>query len=161
MNDARASALVPPRWFIRTAWAVHRTLYRVTAGRAGLSRPRPGRYGMMRLHTIGRRSGRERVAIVAYYEDGADLVTLAMNGWDDPPPAWWLNLRERPDARVDLVDGERAVRAREAHGTERDRLWAGFRDYSEGSDLDELAKRRSRRTPVVVLEPAAGAERPR
>ena len=35
----------------------------------------------MRLRTVGRRSGLERVAIVAYFEDGPNLVTLAMNGW--------------------------------------------------------------------------------
>ena len=59
---------VPPRWFVRTAWVVHRALYRVTGGRFGLARPRSGSYGMLRLHTTGRRSGEPRVAILAYYE---------------------------------------------------------------------------------------------
>jgi hypothetical protein len=27
---------LPPRWFVRLAWLVHRGIYRVTAGRAGL-----------------------------------------------------------------------------------------------------------------------------
>lgn len=105
---------VPPRWVVRTAWVVHRALYRATGGRLGLSRPRPGKYGMLRLHTVGRRSGRPRAVIVAYYEDGADLITMAMNGWDEPHPAWWLNLRAHPEASVDLPGGTRSVVAREA-----------------------------------------------
>lgn len=138
----------------RTAWVVHRALYRISGGRLGLSRPQPGKYGMLRLHTVGRRTGEPRVAIVAYYEDGPDLVTMAMNGWAEAHPAWWLNLQAHPDASVDLPGGTRRVRAREAHGVERERLWAGFDAYSEGPSMAEYARLRARRTPVVVLEPA-------
>ena len=113
---------LPPRWFVRSAWLAHRALYRTTGGRVGLRRPTPIRWGMMRLRTIGRRSGEERRAIPGYYEDGPNLVTLAMNGWADAEPAWWLNLQEHPDAAVDLVDGPRTVRARAAQKGERPRL---------------------------------------
>ena len=112
----------------------------------------------MRLTTLGRRSGRPRVAILGYYEDGPNLVTLAMNGWADTEPAWWLNLQAHPDATVDLADGSRAVRARAAAGEDRERLWARFRDYPGwGDDLDALAARRSTETAVVVLEPRTAA----
>ncbi len=112
----------------------------------------------MRLKTLGRRSGRPRVAILGYYEDGPNLVTLAMNGWADTEPAWWLNLQAHPDATVDVADGSRAVRARAAAGEDRERLWARFRDYPGwGDDLDALAARRAPGTAVVVLEPRAGA----
>lgn len=146
---------VPPRWFVRTAWVVHRALYRVTGGRFGLARPRSGSYGMLRLHTTGRRSGEPRIAILAYYEDGPDVILMAMNGWADPHPAWWLNLRAHPDASIDLPDGSRRVRAREAHGGERERLWAGWDAYSRGTPMDDYATLRSRRTPMIVLEPVA------
>ncbi len=103
---------VPPRWFVRTAWVVHRAIYRLTFGRIGLWPPKPNRWGTMRLTTVGRRSGRERVAILGYYEDGANLVTMAMNGWSDGEPAWWLNLQAQPDATVVVADGSRDVRGR-------------------------------------------------
>ncbi|GAA5202534.1 nitroreductase/quinone reductase family protein [Microbacterium jejuense] len=153
----RAGAKLPPRWFIRTAWVVHRGLYRVSGGRLGLRTPTPAVWGMMRLHTVGRRSGKPRVAILAYFEDGADLVTLAMNGWGDPPPAWWLNLQAAPTAEVDLPDGPRAVVAHAATGAERERLWAVYRTLNGGDDLDVHAALRSRETPVVVLSPATAA----
>ena len=148
-TDAR----IPPRWFVRTAWVVHRGIFRVSGGRLGLSEPTEQRWGMMRLTTVGRRSGLERSVILGYYEDGPNLVTLAMNGWAEPEPAWWLNLQAQPDAVVEFADGRRAVRARAATGVERDRLWQGMRDHSRGEDLDAVAALRTRETTVVVLEP--------
>jgi deazaflavin-dependent oxidoreductase (nitroreductase family) len=144
-----------PRTFVRTAWVLHRALVRLSGGRIGLSRPKAGgRFGMMRLTTLGRRSGQPRVVIVGYYEDGQNLVTLAMNGWADAEPAWWLNLQAQPETTVDLPDGPRAVRAHAAAGAERERLWDKFRDYPGwGDDLDALAARRTTERAVVVLEP--------
>jgi deazaflavin-dependent oxidoreductase (nitroreductase family) len=145
------SPSLPPRFVIRLAWLVHRAMYRLTGGRRGLWRPRPGRWGTMRLHTVGRKSGRERVAILGYYEDGPNLVTMAMNGWGAAEPAWWLNLQAHPDATVDLKGSQMAVRGRAAVGAERDRLWATWRDY--GDDVDGYATRRPGETAVVILEP--------
>lgn len=152
----------PPRAFVRIAWVLHRAIYRVSRGRVGLSRPEAGaRFGMLHLATIGRRSGQRRVAMLGYYEDGPNLVTLAMNGWGDAEPGWWLNLQAQPDTTVDLPDGPRAVRARPATGDELERLWARFRDYPGwGGDINALAARRSRATAVVMLEPRAAGTTP-
>ena len=145
----------PPRALVRIFWMVHRAVYRLTRGRFGVWRPKAGtRFGTMRLGTVGRRSGQRRIAMVGYFEDGPNLVTLAMNGWADADPAWWLNLQRQPDVVVDLPDGPRAVRARAAVGDERQRLWLMFRDFPGwGDDIDPLAARRSRETAVVVFEP--------
>ena len=152
MSDGRERVpRVPPRWFVRFAWRAHRALYRRTGGRLGLWRPRPNRWGTLRLTTTGRRSLQERSVILAYLDDGPNLIALAMNGWADAEPAWWLNLQAHPDASVDLADGRRPVRAREAVGEERSRLWARWR--AVGPTLDAYAARRSSRTAVVVLEP--------
>jgi deazaflavin-dependent oxidoreductase (nitroreductase family) len=131
---------------------VHRGLYRITGGRFGLRPPKGNQYGMMRLTTIGRRSGEERNVILGYFEDGPNLVTMAMNGWADPEPAWWLNLQARPEATVQLVDGPRNVVGRAAQGEERTRLWDRWREID--TNLDGYAERRSGETAVVILEPA-------
>ena len=70
-----------PRWFIRLVWITHRRLYGLTGGRFGLRRPKPNGWGIMRLSTVGRRTGRERSVMVGNCEDGSSLVTMAMNGW--------------------------------------------------------------------------------
>jgi deazaflavin-dependent oxidoreductase (nitroreductase family) len=157
-SDSSAALRLPPRPLISTFWKLHRTAYRITGGRFGLARPREGaKFGMMRLQTVGRRSGQLRTAIVGYYEDGPNLVTLAMNGWGEAEPAWWLNLQTNPEALVGLADGSRVVRhARAAAGPERERLWARFRDFPGwGEDLGALAARRTRQTAIVVLEPGS------
>lgn len=142
---------LPPRWFVRVAWVVHRALYRLTGGRRGLWPPKDGGWGTMLVTTTGRRTGRERRVILGYIEDGDALVTLAMNGWAEPDPAWWLNLQAQPDASVELREGRRSVRARAAEGDERARLWEAWRAVD--ADLDGYAARRTRETAVVVLEP--------
>ena len=151
--EAGRPASLPPRWFIRLFWVAQRAAYSVTGGRFGLVTATADRQGMMRLRTVGRRSGEERKAILAYFEDGPDLVTMAMNGWADPEPAWWLNLQAQPDVTVDLPGGSRAVHAHAADKDERPRLWARWATYDK--DLDAFAARRSRETAVVILSPRA------
>jgi F420H(2)-dependent quinone reductase len=142
---------LPPRWVIRVAWAAHRALYTVTRGRVGLRPSKGEKYGMLRLRTVGRRSGTERTAIVAYIEDGPRLVTLAMNGWAAPEPKWWLNLQAHPDATVELPGGSREVTARVATQAERSRLWPGLARTSR--NLDRYVRLRPRETAVVIFEP--------
>lgn len=151
---------IPPRWIIRSAWRVHRLIYRLSRGRLGLRLPTADTYGMMALRTTGRRSGEQRLAIVAYIVDGDAVVTMAMNGWDQPAPAWWLNLQAEPRASIRLP-GEslpRAVRAREASGAEHERLWTAFQAVEDdNADLDALARLRGRPTPLVILDPVPSA----
>ncbi len=152
-KTAPKQAWLPPRWFIRSAWVVHRAIYNVTGGSRGLKVPTETQWGMMRLHSTGRRSGAERVAILAYFEDGKNLVTLAMNGWGAPEPAWWLNLQAKPEAVVDLKGGEsRLIRARLATTEERPPLWARWGHYN-GENMEGWAARRAKETAVVILEP--------
>jgi deazaflavin-dependent oxidoreductase (nitroreductase family) len=88
-------------------------------------------------------------------EDGPNLVALAMNGWDEGHPSWWLNLEAHPDAVVRLAhQPPRPVRARPSAGVERDRLWQRW--VAVEPKLDAYAGRRSTETPVIVLEPRDG-----
>ena len=151
LRQPRRAPRLPPRWFIRTFWMVHRALYSVTGGRFGLREATTDTWGMLRIRTVGRRTGAERTAILGYLDDGPNLITLAMNGWAEPEPAWWLNLQANPMAKVDLTSGSRNVRARAAHGDERVRLWALWMKFDDGTDA--YAAKRSQETAVVVLEP--------
>ncbi len=154
LREPKRPPRLPPRWFIRAFWVGHRAIYSVTGGRLGLRPAKVDQWGMLRLRTVGRRTGAERSAILGYFDDGPNLVTLAMNGWADPEPAWWLNLLANPHARVDLAGGSLNVAARAAEGEERARLWAKWEEFDEGTDA--YATRRSRETAVVVLEPRSG-----
>jgi F420H(2)-dependent quinone reductase len=149
---SRRAPWLPPRLVIRSIWRLHRALYSLTRGRFGLRTATADSAGMLRLTSIGRRTGKQRRSIVAYLVDGPDLITLAMNGWADSAPAWWLNLEAHPEATVELPGESRAVSARAANADERSRLWPMFDGLAWG-DTESFAAMRSRETPVVILEP--------
>ncbi|SOC49524.1 deazaflavin-dependent oxidoreductase, nitroreductase family [Blastococcus aggregatus] len=156
MSDAAVRPpRMPPPWFVHTAWRVHRLLYRLSGGRFLWTPAGKRGWGALRLTITGRRSGRQRSVIVGYLEDGTDLVTLAMNGFEEGYPSWWLNLEEHPDAVVRLAhQAPRPVRARRATGEERDRLWQRWVAVDPSHDV--FAARRSTEIPVVVLAPRDG-----
>lgn len=146
-------ASLPPRWFMILFWHGHRALVRATRGRLGLWRPKRDGWGALWLTTTGRRSGRRRRVLVGYFEDGDNLVTMAMNGWGPAEPAWWLNVQAHPDVTVQTRDGVREVHGRRAQGPERERLWARWGEIDK--KLEEYAARRPGETAVVVFEPRA------
>ena len=144
----------PPAWFVHGAWRVHRALYKLSRGRFLWTTSNKRGWGALRLTTIGRKTGQERSVIVGYLEDGPNLVLVAMNGWDEGHPAWWLNLEAHPDAVVRLPDSDPLpVRARQVDGEDRDRLWRRWTAVQK--DYDGFAGQRSTDTPVIVLEPRA------
>ncbi len=147
---------LPPRWFVVLFWHGHRALVRSTRGRVGLWRSKPGGWGALWLTTEGRHSGRPRRVLVGYFEDGANLVTMAMNGWGAGEPAWWLNLQAHPEAIAQTRDGARRIHGRRAEGAERERLWARWATIDK--NLEGYAARRPQETAVVILEPRDPAE---
>ncbi|MFO7698563.1 MAG: nitroreductase/quinone reductase family protein [Anaerolineae bacterium] len=150
-RDVPTRSRVLPHRLLRAAWAGHRALLWLSGGHIGLRRPRADRPGLLRLRTLGRRSGQVRRAILAYVEQGEDILVLAANGMEERPPSWWLNLQTTPDAIVDLPEGPRDVCAHEAVGDERERLWQRWLELDAG--LDGRAASLRRRIPLVVLAP--------
>ncbi|MEX0682386.1 MAG: nitroreductase family deazaflavin-dependent oxidoreductase [Dehalococcoidia bacterium] len=126
----------------------HVFLYRVSGGAIGRStRGVP----IVLLTTTGRQSGRQRTTPLQSIEDGENIVVVASNGGHKVHPQWWLNLKANPEATVQVRRRERKVRAEEATGKERERLWqkavdqyAGYADYQKTAE---------REIPVVVLKP--------
>jgi len=102
--------------------AVHRTLYRLSGGRAV---GRVWHLSILLLTTKGRKTGKPRTTPLCYFTDGDDLVVVASNGGMDWFPDWWLNLMSESRATVEIGRSHRAVVARRASPEERERLWAG------------------------------------
>lgn len=150
-TDIRPPKL-PPAWFKHLFWRGHRAVYGLAKGRVLWTPASKRGWGALHLTTVGRRSGKKRTVILGYLEDGANLVVLAMNGWDEGHPAWWRNLEADPDAIVRLArGGPRPVHARAAGGEERERLWKLW--LAVEPELEAYATGRIVDTPVVVFEP--------
>lgn len=133
-------------------WKLHRAGFVVSGGRIGLRKAEDERLGVLRLRTLGRRSGQERASMLYYLEDGRDLVVVASNAGAVSAPAWWLNLQASPEAFVDLPDGIHAVIGRAAGSAERRRLWSRFVALLD--DYETYAAATERPIPVVILEPS-------
>jgi len=150
-RPAKSPPKLPPAWFMHAFWRVHRALYRLSGGHFLWTPASKRGWGAAGLTTTGRKSGKERSVIIGYIEDGPNLIALAMNGWDDGHPAWWLNLEAHPDAVVRLPRQDpRPVHTRLAAGDERERLWQRWLKIEP--EIDTYAHRRSVETPIVVFE---------
>lgn len=137
------------RWLLALITRTHRFLYRVSGGRLGASAL--GIQFLM-LHHVGRRSGQPRATPLLYVPDGRSFVVAASNMGDRREPAWWLNLKARPEARVQIGPRTVEVRARTADACEKERLWPRLEaSYRWFADYREQA---GREIPVVVLEPS-------
>lgn len=127
---------------------LHSTLYRASRGRiAG----HVGKLDVLLLTTTGRKTGKPRTVPLLYAPAGSGYAVVASKGGAAANPAWCVNLRANPAARVDLGGKTLPVKAREAEGEEYDRLWSqmaqGYKGYAG------YKEKTSRRIPVFVLEP--------
>ncbi|HET6964264.1 MAG TPA: nitroreductase family deazaflavin-dependent oxidoreductase [Acidimicrobiales bacterium] len=106
---------------------------------------------MLLLHTVGRKSGGERVNPLVYQQVGDGWAVFASFAGAPVDPAWYHNLMAQPETTIEVGTETIAVHAREAEGEERDRIWQkqkadapGFADYE--------VKAGDRVIPVVILE---------
>jgi deazaflavin-dependent oxidoreductase (nitroreductase family) len=138
----------------RLVTRAHPIAYRLTGGRWLVGR----NLGVLNVIvvTVGRRSGKTREIPLYAFEDRDRLVVIGSNMGHDREPAWVANLRAHADVHVRVGRELQAVRAREADGEERERLWrlaaTGYPGY------EDYARWTHRRIPVVVLEPRDGKE---
>jgi len=144
---------VPSDLSLKLMNGIHRLVLGATGGKLGWSA-----YGMpvVELTTTGRRSGQPRTTMLTSpYQEGSTIVIVASRGGDDNHPAWYLNLRDKPEVTVS-VGGKpgKLMRAEIADPDERARLWplitADHKNYAG------YQRKTERQIPVVLLRPIDG-----
>jgi deazaflavin-dependent oxidoreductase (nitroreductase family) len=105
---------------------------------------------MVLLHTIGRRSGTERVNPLVYWPQGDQLVIFASKGGAPIHPDWYRNLMAKPDTTVEVGADTVAVHARDLEGDEYRDLWDRITAAIPG--LAEYQAKTTRRIPLIMLE---------
>jgi deazaflavin-dependent oxidoreductase (nitroreductase family) len=107
---------------------------------------------LLLLHTMGARTGQERVNPVMYRTNGDELVIFASKAGGPTNPDWFHNLRANPEVSVEIGTEARRATARIADEAERFRyLEAQKRDWPMFADYETKT---GRKIPVVILEPA-------
>lgn len=129
---------------------VDRPAFRLTRGRATLGSLVSGLPVVM-LTTTGARTGKPRTVPLLGLPTPDGLAVIASNWGRANPPAWDGNLRANPSASIAIGRHRRGVRAVEAEGERRERIWReGLEIYPGWS---QYAKRASgRHFRIFVLE---------
>jgi deazaflavin-dependent oxidoreductase (nitroreductase family) len=144
---------VPGDLVFKVLNTAHRGALKLSGGRVGW---KAAKMPVIELTTTGRRTGRPHtVMLTTPWQDGSALVVVASRGGDDRPPAWLLNVIDRPEVLVATGGGGAAkpMWARVASADDRARLWplvtAKFPHYAN------YQTRTTREIALVLLEPAA------
>ena len=107
---------------------------------------------MLLLHTVGAKTGTQRVNPLVYLPDGDRYVVIASKGGAPTNPDWYYNLLAHPDVTIEVGTSTLPVHAVVVEDdAERDALYArqverrpGFADYLQMT---------TRRIPIIALEP--------
>lgn len=105
---------------------------------------------MLLLTTKGAKSGIVRTTPLVYSRDGDRLVIIASKGGAPSHPGWYHNLKANPEVTVEVGTETFTVRAAEATGVERDRLYQ--QQAAEMPAFNEYQQKTTRKIPVMVLE---------
>jgi deazaflavin-dependent oxidoreductase (nitroreductase family) len=120
--------------------------FRANAGRVG------GHFAgktLLLLHTIGAKTGEERINPVAYVRDGDRLVVIASKGGAPTNPDWYRNILANPLLTVEVGTQQFQVQAEVAAESERSRLYDKMVEMMPG--FADYRRKTTRTIPVVVL----------
>ncbi|MGO8948508.1 MAG: nitroreductase/quinone reductase family protein [Ktedonobacterales bacterium] len=133
-------------------------LYRISGGLVGYrftwdtlgGHGGPGR--MLLLTTSEQGSGQVNTIPLTYFQDGEDFFVVAFHAGSTRQPTWYLNLKNHPQAEIQIKTRHQPVTGTIATTEERRRLFAqitalapNYARYQQGS---------SREVPVAVLHTA-------
>ncbi len=122
--------------------------FRANAGKVG--GPFEGRT-LLLLHTVGAKSGHQRINPVAYVTDGDRYVIIASKGGAPTHPDWYHNLVAHPLVTVEVGTKQFQARATVTAEPERTRLYDKMVAMMPG--FAEYRQKTTRVIPVIVLTP--------
>ncbi len=108
---------------------------------------------LLLLHTVGARSGKERVNPMMYQDLGDGRAAVFASKAGEPThPDWYHNLVANPDVTAEIGTETRRFRARTAPADEREPIWSKQKhDYPGFAGYEAKTERQ---IPVVILDPA-------
>jgi deazaflavin-dependent oxidoreductase (nitroreductase family) len=106
---------------------------------------------LLLLHTVGAKSGQERVNPVAYVNDGDRYVVIASKGGAPTNPDWYYNLLAHPLVTVEVGTRQFQARAEVTSEPERSRLYDKMVEMMPG--FAEYRQKTTRVIPVITLSP--------
>ena len=106
---------------------------------------------MVLLHSVGAKSGEERVTPLASLPDDGGWLIVASAGGQPRNPAWYHNLLAHPDTLIEVGTETVPVTATVVEDPEHPRAWAKLVAYMPG--FGGYQERTDRVIPIVRLTP--------
>jgi deazaflavin-dependent oxidoreductase (nitroreductase family) len=106
---------------------------------------------LLLLHTVGAKSGQERVNPVMYRQVGDGFAVFASKGGAPDNPDWYHNLVASPRVQAEIGAQTLDLTARVAGGEEREQIWAAHKSANPG--FADYERKTARQIPVVILQP--------
>jgi deazaflavin-dependent oxidoreductase (nitroreductase family) len=134
------------KFFFKLWVAIHTGLYRLTGGKMG---------GTMRgfkvllLTTTGRKSGKTHTVPVGFFEQPGGYLVVASNNGRPAHPAWYLNLKSKPQATIQVGSKVMTATADILSGEARAQAWQQV--ITASPMYAEYEKKTKREIPVVFL----------
>lgn len=104
---------------------------------------------LLLLHTVGAKSGKERVNPLVTFEDDGRLVVVASKGGATSHPDWYYNILANPVIEVEYGTEKFKARASETEEPERTELYERMED--ELASFKDYKKTAGRVIPVLTL----------
>jgi deazaflavin-dependent oxidoreductase (nitroreductase family) len=120
--------------------------FRANSGKIG------GRFAgrtLLLLHTVGAKSGKERINPLAYAADGDRLVIIASKGGAPTNPDWYYNILAHPLVTLEVGTEQFQAQAAIASEPERTRLFNQMVEMAPG--FAEYQQKTTRVIPVITL----------
>jgi deazaflavin-dependent oxidoreductase (nitroreductase family) len=108
---------------------------------------------LLLLHTVGARTGQQRVNPMMYRPVPGGYAVFASKSGAPTNPDWYHNLLAHPDVEAEIGTETVQFHARVAEGAERDQIWEAHKAANPG--FADYEKQTTRQIPVVILEPAS------
>lgn len=103
------------------------------------------------LHTIGAKSGIERVNPVVTFQDGDHYIITASKAGAENNPDWYYNLLAHPEITIEVGTAKFNVRAIVADEPERTTLYEKMESISKGFSEYKEKTKGIRVIPVIKL----------
>lgn len=105
---------------------------------------------ILRMESIGAKSGEKRVAALACMPKGEDIILVGSNWGQAKHPAWYHNLKANPVVHIHFRGFVGNMSVRELAGEEKAAIWEEAKQFNAGYVVYEQ-RVTAREIPVMLL----------
>jgi F420H(2)-dependent quinone reductase len=136
------------KFLLKIFMAFHVGMYRLSGGKLGGSMRG---FKVLLLTTTGRKSGKQHTVPLGWFEHPGGYLIVGSNGGRPAYPAWYLNLKSKPQATIQVGSKVMAATSETLAGEARTQAWQKI--TAAAPMYAQYETKTTRQIPVVFLRP--------